>query len=266
PMPGAFFEELVRGPEVPAALHRLVALDLAVGGSGESYRIASVGLQDFVREKYPEREIRERHDRLAALAGAAKTEGYFSSEAAAFPRPNGCARLAASLAWADLANRSARRGLWQSAQDYFQSAEQYAPPSEIDLRFQHAIDQGRCLVQRGLLNEAKEYLDSLLRQFSREKKKNRLFLASLCERLGVVEIKRGKADKATDYFQAGLRCLEPGREPLEQYLALKNFLGNIELLSGDHAAAIVTFRESYEAAQSLPWDRRRILTNNDLGA
>ncbi|MCE9624561.1 MAG: protein kinase [Deltaproteobacteria bacterium] len=265
-LPGEFFETLLGRESVYASLRQLTALGLVSGGGEEPYRLASAALKEFLGKKIPADVLREEHRRWALLAETRPMDRYFSEEALLYHRAHGGDPKIAAEAWAAFGDRNARRGLWQSAEEFYTKALDAAPESERELRFRAAIDRGRCLVQRTRLDEAKAYFEELLKKFTAEKNQNRLFLAKICERLGVIENKRGHASKAAEYFRAGIRCLEPGREPLEQYLGLRNFLSALDLQDGRFAEAIAAFKESYESAQRLPWERRRVLTNNDLGA
>lgn len=213
--------------------------------------------REFAEDGSPD-EIQRRHDRLAEAGG--------DPEQIRYHRARGSEPLAAARALAESGDEYARRALWQSAQECYTKAYQRTPAEDTERRFQYSIDQGKCLVQRGLLDEAHHFFSGLLKTFQSEKQKNRLFLAKICERLGLLETKRGRIDRAREYFVSGVRCLEPGREPLEQYLGLKNFLAGLDLAEGKVEAAVRSYRESFAAAESLPWERRRVLTNNDLGA
>lgn len=266
PMPGAFFERLTGRESVHATLRQWVALGLVQGGGPDPYRLAPGGLKEFILGKLSAAELAQAHDRWTALAGDPRFAEFFSEEARLFHRAQGSDAKKSALAWGAWGDRHARHGLWQSAEEAYARAFAAAPEGEAELRFRFAIDRGRSIVQGGRLEEAKEYFDGLLKQFTREKNQNRLFLAKICERLGLIETRRGHHDKAREYFRAGLRCLEPGREPLEQFLGLKNFLAGLDLIEGRYAEAIAAYRETDELAATLPWERRRILTNNDLGA
>lgn len=266
PLPGAYFERLSGNDTVHATLRQWVALGLVQGGGPDPYRLAPGGLKEFLLGKMCPSETAAKHDRQSALAEDPQFAKFFSEEARLFHRAHGSQPDAAARAWGEFGDRHARRGLWQSAEEAYERAFNMTPESDAELRFRFAIDRGRCIVQGGRLEEAKEYFDALLKRFTLEKNQNRLFLAKICERLGLIETRRGRIEKAREYYRAGLRCLEPGREPLEQYLGLKNFLAGLDLIQGRFAEAISAFQESHLQAENLPWDRKRILTNNDLGA
>ncbi|HCU26075.1 MAG TPA: hypothetical protein DF383_13745 [Deltaproteobacteria bacterium] len=256
-LPPEFFAELLQDEAVYAALRRLTAAAwLSVSGQG--YRIAIPGLRSFLNSHQPHEEVQRRHDRLA--------EKNSNPELIRYHRSRGSDILAAAQAWAESGDDYARRGLWQSAQECYAQAYAALLPGETERRFAYMIDQGKCLVPQGRLEEAHDFFSDLLRAFEGKKKKNRRFLAKIYERLGVVETKRGGMEAAREYFNAGLRSLEPEREPLEQYLAMKNFLAGLDLSQGRVSQAVAAYQENFAAAAVLPWERRRVLTNNDLGA
>ncbi len=266
PLPPSFFEKWLGRETVYASLRHLAALGAAKTTAEESYRLASETWKDFLLKELGEPELRRRHDRWSELAQDPRLAEYFSQEAVLFHRAHGQDKLVAAQAWMGFGDRNARGGFWQSAEECYSKALEVAPKEERDLRFRCAIDKGRCIVQRGRLDEAKAYFEALLKKFTDEKKQNRQFLAKICERLGVIETKRGHPDKAREYFRNGLRCLEPKREPLEQYLGLQNFLAALDLAAGRLDEAIAAYRESDTLAKKLPRDQSRVLTNNDLGA
>src|SRR4030095_14673800 len=176
------------------------------------------------------------------------------------------ARRSAS-AWASFGDADARRGLWQSAEEHYERALAKLKPSDSETRLEYAIQRGKCLVGKNELGKAREFFQSLLREFSGRVKSMPRSLTKIYERLGVIETKRGHLGEAREYFEKGIGLLGPAREPLEHYLALRNFLAGLALAEGKGKEAIAAVRESHEKAQrQLPWERRRVLTNNDLGA
>jgi Serine/threonine protein kinase len=261
-LPEKILEELLPGQRVHTSLRRLLYLGVTQELEEGVYRIISGRFRDFLLAKFTDQEKESRHQIIADLAKAEPSG--LSEEALLFHRAHALDSLDKARAWRDFGESSGRKGLWQSAGDYFQKALECAPDAE--LRFQCSIDIGRSLLQGGRNQEARVYFEDLLNTLRSEKRQNPSFMAKIYERLGVIERKEMNLEKAREYFASGVSCLGSDRGLVEQVLGLKNFIAELELASGNYDGAIEIFTETFRLAQTLPWEIRRILTNNDLGA
>lgn len=264
PVGGEFFETLFASKDVYPALSRLTALRLVRGEGLENLQIAENSFKNFLLESVPPDRQKAAHDTLLAREDAL---AWLENSEIHFHMARGSDASASARGWAFFGEECARRGLWESAFEYYSNAFDIVPASAVEKKFEYSVARGRCLIQRNLLKDAQQFFRSLLVEFADQRGGRPEIFAKIFERLGVIETKLGNADKARDHFYQGLTCLDPGYEPLEQYLAIRNFLAGLDLQQGHFEAAIDEFRETYEAAQrKLPPERRRILTNNDLGA
>lgn len=168
-------------------------------------------------------------------------------------------------AWSDLGDSFARKGLWESASHCYSQAAEKASTKEK--RVEYSVDMAKCLVPQGRLDEAQALFENLLKGLEERQEAGSPLFVKIYERLGVIATKKGDLARARRLFEEGIRAMEPERQPLVQYLALKNFLAGLDLMSGDAPKAIDEYRRNFEQARSqLGEDDRRILTNNDLGA
>ncbi len=267
PLAGEALEKIIGSEAVYPMLNRFGVQGLVLEGSNGVFQIANPKLKQFALSLLSPEETRKRYDALVGFAGREELKKFFSAEALRYYQAHGDDPELAAEGWAYFADLSSQRGLWESAFEYYSNAFDKTSETNIEKQFEYSVQRGKCLIQRNLLTEAKQFFKSLLVQFSEQRHSKPEIFAKIYERLGVIEAKKGNFQQAQDNFYQGLACLDPGYEPLEQYLALRNFLAGLDLTQGNFEAAIEEFQDTYEIAQAkLPWERRRILTNNDLGA
>jgi tetratricopeptide (TPR) repeat protein len=264
--PSALIEKWMRSPFIFQHLHRLKSLGILSGGGSEPCQIAWTGFKAFLLEQMGSEEIQKLNDQLLSASNNPDLEAFFSSESRFFHQAHGGDPLLSAEGWAFFGDWAARRGLSQSAYEYYTRAHDRLSRDRTERRFELAVDRGKCLISAGRLNEAKSFFESLLKSYASHRESKPEFFSKIHERLGLIEMKRGNLKKARQRFEEALSLLENRNDLLPQSLGIKNFLASLNLLEGNYAEAIRGFRENYERAQrDLPWDRRRILTNNDLG-
>jgi tetratricopeptide (TPR) repeat protein len=268
PASGEFLEKYLEPAANPTdlypALSRLAALGLLRAEGRESFEISNRAFKSFLLRRFSQEAAKPRHDSLLARN---ELHPLLSPAELHFQMARGTDPLRAAQGWAFFGDDCARKGLWESAFEFYSNAFDVAPGEAIEKKFEYSVARGKCLIQRNLLKEARHFFKSLLSEFAEQRHRRPEIFAKIFERLGVIETKSGQVAKAREYFYQALTCLDPSYEPLEQYLAVRNFLAGLELQLGNFQAAIEEFRDSYETAQAkLPYERRRILTNNDLGA
>ncbi len=250
-------------PDLYPTLQRLIAQRWAGPEMQETLSLLDPALKNFLLGRFSPEELKRRHD---AILERAESRDFLSTEELHFHMARGNDPLKSATGWAFFGEDCARKGLWESAFEYYSNAFDYAPDSAVEKKFEYSVARGRCLLQRNL-KEARQFFRSLLIDFSDQRHRRPEIFAKIFERLGVIENRLGNLEKARDHFYQGLTCLDPSYEPLEQYLAIRNFLAGLELQEGHVEAAIEEYRDTFETAVvHLPFERRRVLTNNDLGA
>jgi len=265
--PAEFLEAALGLSKGYAMLKRLGSQGIVANTEEDAFLITHEGIRQSLLTEMKSETSKKLHDLMAQVIQSPEWSGRFSQEALHFHWAHGEDRERAAEGWAYFGERAARKGLWESAFEYYCNAFERCDEKNIDKKFEFSIQRGKCLIQRNLLGETKQFFKSLLVEFSGQRLAKPEFFAKIYERLGVLETKKGTIAQAREYFQQGLACLDPTYEPLEQYLALRNFLAGLDLLEGKFADAIEAFQETHEIAHSkLSWEKRRILTNNDLGA
>ncbi len=265
PVSGEFLEKILGTEEIYPLLRRLQAQEILAQEEGGTYQFNSSALKNFVSEKLQKEQLEQLHDRFLYFQETSGDQNYFTEDVVYFHASRGSSRLLQAQGWGYFGDQFSRKGLWQSALEFYTRAYEALPADQMEKRLEFSIHRSKCLIQKNQLQEADTLFNELLKQVKGKEQEYAPFLAKIYERLGVMENKKGNAVKAQEYFEEGLKHT-PNHPPSEQYLALKNFLAGLKLQTGKYSEAISEFQQSDELAKQLPWEKRRVLTNNDLGA
>lgn len=264
PMPVEFFVAYFGNIDLLRDIRKLESQSYILDKNG-SYFISHHQLKNEALRALSEKEKIKIYDQLSQLATDTKFHSFFSQEAHYYYQAHASNKALAYQAWDYFGELYLKKGLWNSALKIYEEAEELIPQDNLHKKIELSIKKGRCLIPMLRLEEAEKIFQKLLSDIPQLSNQNSSDCAKIYERLGVIALKKSELSEARGYFEKGLEILGDFREPLDQYLALRNFLASIDMMENKFEQAIQDYEETYILSQRLPPEKRRILTNNDLG-
>lgn len=224
------------------------------------YILSRTIFQNFVQENLPEKEVYQRHLKLA------KPETKLSREQAIYHLSYSGPSALSLKAAENLAQIYENQGLRDLAIETYQRLNNDFHKLPLKKRIEWILKIASLMIWLDRFQDACDLISEVENEiYSKKHKINFVDFLSLLEKKGLVLKHLQELEKAKIYFENGLKYSQNNEKYKIHHIRFENDLAELDYVMGHTDAAIEKFTKTRSEMQNFTLKEKQEITNNDLG-